>query len=796
MWCVVLCCPFGVGDTNLLGLPPGDYRASSYKKIASSSAARRAALEEERKKQLSSSQVSIDPNAVVHSDISGVGQVAIRGSVADNLVYSQTSPIGQQQSEQSSSAAPISAATQVFQGRASVEDYKAGRVQASRSALVSGSLASYYATLGDRPMSIRGDVPYSVYSSGYQPRKVYNLNSLSEGYGLLSTRTSNRMDYSGNNSDLVGNKSTTESPGFQVAKGLGSFIVSPFIGAGKFLYMPNRIRGSRPLIDIGQGKMFSSKNLILDKDVQNFGIVAGLGVVGKAYPLFSNIAGVGALGYGGWSGLKSYREKNYFSLGESAGMVAFSLPFGAKLVKSAYTATGSKYLPQGEVFAESVLSGKENLPTTSSLPESIRRFQQGRNEEGTIIVQTASPAKINKLVAGVGKKAGAGMEDPGIYVTPYKEGSPYFLGVAAPDGVTSYSLNPFKGIFGVPSVTRFAVQDVVRYPRNVVKVPGFEAVGKYQENVLAGQGVAVITKRSEIGLGSVKSQKFRIPLDKTDNFLGQKRTIYEPGTTEIEAVIPIGQQFAYTPKTRIGKIKGFDYYTSFKGELVAVRDTNLLLNERVIPEGVKVISGRRVASGAKSLSEVSFSRPIYARSISLSKSAISRGESSSKISSYDVSSNLSRTSISRSTIRSSPTSRISYVLPSRLSSLVSRTSGVSNMSRTSAISRVIQSQYYGLSRVSRVGKSYVLSGISRTTSSVRSFNPYFSAPTFKPNMIRLGIRDYRAVRVTKYTPSFGAIYFNIQGNYKKTGLSKSGLDFRPITPGFKLEGYNVQQGVI
>lgn len=39
-------------------------------------------------------------------------------------------------------------------------------------------------------------------------------------------------------------------------------------------------------------------------------------------------------------------------------------------------------------------------------------------------------------------------------------------------------------------------------------------------------------------------------------------------------------------------------------------------------------------------------------------------------------------------------------------------------------------------------------------------------------------------KVTGYTPSFSALVFNIRGSYKSTGLAKSGIDFRPITPGF------------
>lgn len=52
------------------------------------------------------------------------------------------------------------------------------------------------------------------------------------------------------------------------------------------------------------------------------------------------------------------------------------------------------------------------------------------------------------------------------------------------------------------------------------------------------------------------------------------------------------------------------------------------------------------------------------------------------------------------------------------------------------------------------------------------------------NLTGLGSRNYRAFRVTRYTPSFSALAFNIGGVYSANNLSRSGLDFRPITSGF------------
>jgi hypothetical protein len=62
------------------------------------------------------------------------------------------------------------------------------------------------------------------------------------------------------------------------------------------------------------------------------------------------------------------------------------------------------------------------------------------------------------------------------------------------------------------------------------------------------------------------------------------------------------------------------------------------------------------------------------------------------------------------------------------------------------------------------------------------------------------IRNFGAKRITKYTPDFGSLFFNVHGKYKPGRLSKSGLDIRKITKGFSfktgLESPNILQGGI
>ena len=113
---------------------------------------------------------------------------------------------------------------------------------------------------------------------------------------------------------------------------------------------------------------------------------------------------------------------------------------GVKQIKSAYIEAGSKFIPPEKVFAESVLKVKETLPKSKSTAESLRRFEAAGSE-----VTTATPSKLSGSEATVGKKASTGFEDPGIYVTPRGEGSPYFLRTTpiSPEASYSFSLNPF-----------------------------------------------------------------------------------------------------------------------------------------------------------------------------------------------------------------------------------------------------------------------------------------------------------------------------------------------------------------
>lgn len=324
-----------------------------------------------------------------------------------------------------------------------------------------------------------------------------------------------------------------------------------------------------------------------------------------------------------------------------------------KYTKNLYIKVGATEIPTEQVFAKSVLEGKEKLPTSNSIIESIESFQETKqpvlvekkvgnnfvpvpksqlaelpfNVPEKIYASTASPSKISGTVAEVGKKAAKGYEDPGIYVTPKGKASPYFLRLSA-EGY-EYSFDPITAIkqkFGIPTITEFAAENILLYPREVISKPGFEEIFSFQESQ-AGSGNIFITKRSEIGQGTIPRQKFFNPISKKIEF--------ELGTSEIEAVIPIKQEFkAVKPGSFLGKIKGFEEFTLFEGKPVAIRKADLVvLDEAPTGKPLDIISLEKVAKEQRALSSQLTSEVSSGAELSL---ALVPSKSSESLFSFDV----------------------------------------------------------------------------------------------------------------------------------------------------------------
>lgn len=253
--------------------------------------------------------------------------------------------------------------------------------------------------------------------------------------------------------------------------------------------------------------------------------------------------------------------------------------------------------------ATQILKGKVNPKYPLKQAENIQQLSPGTPIiQDQVIVTHISPAKIKGLQIEGKLTEKAGLEDTGLYVTPKGKGSTYFTGLTQES--TSYSLNPFKGIFGIPTATEIAVRGAKTYPKEVVMKPGFEHLAEYQKSQ-AGKGYVWITKRSQIGTGDIPRQRFFLSRETTMS----GKTVepgwrWEAGTSEGEAVIGESEMIEYLPKSGLSKFKGFDKYTVIEGRAVAVREARLLeAGDFGSPEGI-IVSAEKIKGGSEALEVV------------------------------------------------------------------------------------------------------------------------------------------------------------------------------------------------
>jgi hypothetical protein len=266
---------------------------------------------------------------------------------------------------------------------------------------------------------------------------------------------------------------------------------------------------------------------------------------------------------------------------------------------------------------------------------------------------------------------------------------------------------------------------VETYPREVVSKAGFKAVQEFQE-FQAGSGKAFISKRSEIGQGEIARQSFTATDDFAEGSFNIKKgdVLREAGTSEIEAVIPSGQKFAYIPESTIGKLKGFDQYTKFNGRNVAIRDT-ILLTDDASNVVVDVIGDRAVIFGGSKIQSESSYLASGGRSKSLTSPYALVGGASQVRGSSQVVSQPSSVVIGASQVRGSSqvvSSPVYNIIKSKTfssSRVVSQPSSVVSVtSRSSRGSRVSPKASFIVSEPSVVSKpSSVVSGGSSGFSS-------------------------------------------------------------------------------
>ena len=265
------------------------------------------------------------------------------------------------------------------------------------------------------------------------------------------------------------------------------------------------------------------------------------------------------------------------------------------------------------VFATEVLEGKSKFPTTTSTDLTKQRVYDTQTSEGTFLLQTSSPAKLEGNVIGAGRKGAVGLEDPGAFTTSISRGSPAFLRIApeteqlkvgiVPDlSSPSDSLASFipgvsvsRELFKkVPSVTVFEVEKFVDVPKEKLLQPGFSGVKEFQQqpNIFSQ---AAVTKRSALGQGELPVQKFPSQIDFEVPFEGGLTVerngqilknemqikvgdiIREAKTSEEEIIVFTGTRFEYQKKGLLG----FDASTTYQGEPVALRFAK---TSRAIPD--------------------------------------------------------------------------------------------------------------------------------------------------------------------------------------------------------------------
>lgn len=273
-------------------------------------------------------------------------------------------------------------------------------------------------------------------------------------------------------------------------------------------------------------------------------------------------------------------------IGLAAGGIMLSKAgeFGKAKVSNLFVKTGAKEIPSTQLFAEEVLAGKKTMPLVKSTQETIQLFKETKGKTvGTTTTSedlfglhsTSGFPKKAEIQITAGPKGAVGLEDPGLYITPTGKGSPYFLGIEPQTGY-KISLKPFNVPKVKPSVIEIGFKEIKTLPPSVLKEPGFAPVTKYFEKTAAGESAAYITKRSTIGQAEIPKQTYINPTEYKSPLTGKTiptgTKLVTAGTSEIEAVIPKTATIVKVPTTTfLGKLKGYEQYTIYKGRAVPIR---------------------------------------------------------------------------------------------------------------------------------------------------------------------------------------------------------------------------------
>jgi len=348
---------------------------------------------------------------------------------------------------------------------------------------------------------------------------------------------------------------------------------------------------------------------------------------------------------------------------------------GVDLFVKSSSLVGAERVPLESVESPDVTAGSK-FPTSYGTQQALAEFQK------TNKLVTASPQGIKGTEIGVGGgRTLAGLQDPGLYATPEGRVSTYFLGLDPNAEGYSFTLNPLKNLLPkVPTIGTFEVKGVTTYPREIAEQPGFAAVTEYQKEVLAPQGMAVLTKRSEIGQGTIQPKSF---IDLEGKPVAP--TVKAQGTNELEAVIPVTSQFVkQEPQTLAGQIFGFEKYTVKNGRAVAMPEFKVIsvAEEETVSQAELTRSREQFNKGSQAYSELSSGKtyisPTPAIFTSLQSSTPSKIATVSLIQSNQSSLNSSLNLPSSKILSSNKLNDLSSTSSSNKSSNVSNSSQIYN----------------------------------------------------------------------------------------------------------------------
>jgi hypothetical protein len=249
-----------------------------------------------------------------------------------------------------------------------------------------------------------------------------------------------------------------------------------------------------------------------------------------------------------------------------------------KIIKGGIAKSGDIYrtrnlpkLKESEyIHPDAIDASKPVFPAGKNYKDIQNSFESGE-------VITFTPDEISGNVVGGSRKGELGMEDTGIYVAPKGKGNPYFSRKGEYDGGgfwdeiekgIEFKWNPFEYVkdawnkYGKTGRVYETKAKVVEPPRAVLEEPGFSAVNKWGEENLVGTGDIRHTKRSMIGQGEIRRQKFK------NEETG--RMEWEGGTTEYEAVIPKGYEFKKT---------GAKGYIEYGGRRIIIEGFELITDD-------------------------------------------------------------------------------------------------------------------------------------------------------------------------------------------------------------------------